>query len=163
MNVRNNQPIDWAMWFMWIIATSIGWLIGAYMLPGFPALVSGVSIASLQWAVLYRRIPKAWYWAAASSIGWAIGWTVIVLRLPPQLEILASSVIGATTGIAQWVILRRLIYWSGWWIPISIIAWTTGLTIIPGALTSGAIPGCITGIALVLLMRYAPKEALHNS
>lgn len=147
---------------MWITATTIGWLIGAYVLPGFPVLVSGVAIALLQWAVLYKRIPKAWHWAAASAIGWTIGWILIVIWLPPGLDFLAPALIGMTVGIAQWLVLRHAVNWSGWWIPLSITAWTTGLSIIPGALTSGAIPGAITGIALVMLLRYAPKEELRT-
>ena len=122
-------------------------------------MISGVAIALLQSIVLYKRIPKALHWAVASAIGWTIGWIAIVIWLPPELDFLAPALIGTTTGITQWLVLRRLVYWSGWWIPLSIVAWTTGLSIIQGALTSGSIPGAITGLALVLLLRYSPKES----
>jgi uncharacterized membrane protein HdeD (DUF308 family) len=58
----------------------------------------------------------------------------------------------------QWSILRQEFELAGWWIVISIMAWTTGLVIMPGPLTSGALPGALTGIALVLFFRYSRKE-----
>jgi hypothetical protein len=70
----------------------------------------------------------------------------------------SGVVIGTMTGLAQWVILRKEVHWAGWWIVISALAWTTGLALIPGVLTSGVMPGAITGIALELLLRH-PKVA----
>jgi len=162
MSTSRKLSFDWALWFLWIMGTTLGWFIGAYVLPGFPALMSGVLISMFQWAVLYKRIPKAWHWAIASSIGWAVGWVMIVIWLPPQLDFLAGLLISTTTGIAQWLVLRKIVYWSGWWIPVSIVGWTTGLTFMPGVLTSGALPGAITGIALTILLHYAPKEPLQE-
>jgi xanthine/uracil permease len=40
---------------------------------------------------------------------------------------------------------------------VSALAWATELGLIPGVLTSGVMPGSITGIALELLLRY-PKD-----
>jgi hypothetical protein len=33
---------------------------------------------------------------------------------------------GVVTGIAQWLVLWRRVHQAGWWIPISIVAWTAG-------------------------------------
>jgi len=70
-------------------------------------------------------------------------------------------VLGAGSGIAQWLFLRRRLHWAGWWIIISALAWTTGLTVFSGVLLSGAMVGAMTGIALDLLLRY-PKPAEMN-
>ena len=39
---------------------------------------------------------------------------------------------------------------AGWWIVINIIAWTTGLTLMPGFLLTGAMAGALTGLAMDL-------------
>jgi hypothetical protein len=52
--------------------------------------------------------------------------------------------------------LRKEVEWAGWWIIINILAWTTGLTVLPGLLSSGALPGALTGLALVILFRFSP-------
>jgi hypothetical protein len=72
------------------------------------------------------------------------------------MDFTAGVVLGAATGIAQWFILRRELYWSPWWIIINIVAWTTGMAYLPGLIMTGVTVGVLTGFALVLLMRF-PK------
>ena len=73
------------------------------------------------------------------------------------MQILLSGVIlGPILGLAQWLILRREVYWAGWWIVISTIAWITGVTLLPGILSTGALVGALGGIALSLLF-HTPR------
>lgn len=148
------KTFDWALWFYWIIATTSGWLMGSMFFTGIPIMISGVLIAAMQWAVLYKRIDKAWQWFALSSFAWIISMIVIVLFLP-SVDLILAPFLGGMLGITQWAILRRNFYWSGWWIPISILAWTTGLTLMPGLFTTGALPGALTGITLVIFFRFS--------
>ena len=150
--------MDWALWFYWIMATTIGWLLGSLLFSGIPVIISGATIAAFQWAVLYRRLHKAWRWAIWSSLGWIAGYILTLILFPENLEILLGPVIGGTVGIAQWFLLRSEVEWAGWWVIISILAWTTGLTIMPGLLTSGALPGALTGFALVILFRFSSPK-----
>jgi hypothetical protein len=150
--------MDWALWFYWIMATTLGWLVGAFLFNGIPLVISGVAIATFQWSVLYKRIQKSWRWQVFSSLAWIAGTIVLYLFLPGQMALLAGPLLGAALGIVQWPILRKELEWAGWWIPISILAWTTGLTLMPGLLTSGALPGALTGLTLVILFRFAKKE-----
>jgi len=147
--------MDWALWFYWIMATTMGWLIGTIFFNGIPVVISGALISALQWAVLYKRIHKAWRWAIFSSLGWVSGYVFFVFLSALRLEIPAGIPIGLIVGFAQWLLLRKEVDWAGWWIIISIMAWTTGINLMPGLLTSGALPGALTGFTLVLLFRFS--------
>ena len=153
-----SETLDWALWFYWIMATTLGWLAGVLFFSGIPLVISGAAIAAFQWSVLYKRIKKAWRWLVFSSLAWITGYILFILLIPQQMGLLIGPFLGAVLGIVQWLILRREVEWAGWWIPISILAWTTGLTLMPGALTSGALPGALTGLTLVILFRYAASR-----
>ncbi len=157
------KSMDWALWFYWIMATTLGWLVGALLFNGIPLVISGVAIAAFQWSVLYKRIRKSWRWLVFSSLAWIAGYILYILLIPGQLDILLGPFLGVFLGVVQWLILRSELEWAGWWIPISILAWTTGLTFVPGFLSSGALPSALTGLALVILFRYSsPPETQHG-
>ena len=155
--MKNNSidTMDWALWFYWIIATTMGWLIGEIFFIGIPVIMSGAAISALQWATLHQRIHKAWRWAIYSLAGWITGYILFVILSAIIRGILAGPLIGLIVGIAQWIMLRKEVNWAGWWIIISTLAWTTGMDIIPGLLTSGSLPGALTGLTLVILFRFS--------
>ena len=128
MAESKSTPFDWGLLFMWMVSTTMGWFLGQALFPGVAMAITGFGIGILQWFNLQSRLPKAWRWIVASGLGWALAWTFSYLALPVELEILAGSVFGTAVGIAQWLILRREVHWSGWWIVASIVGWTTGLT-----------------------------------
>jgi len=157
MSSQERPPFDAAFWFQWIMATTLGWLLGGYLLANLPVFPGGIGAAVLQWPILYRRIPRAWRWVVATALTWIAAATLLLLAVPQTLRPwLAGLVIGPAVGLGQWFILRRAVHWAGWWIVISTIAWVTGLLLVPGALSSGSLSGAITGLALMLLFR-APK------
>lgn len=155
--MQEADSFDWAFWFQWVMATTLGWLLGKILLPSVALLVSGCLVGAFQWAVLIRRLSKARRWAAATIVGWSIGSLIYVIGVPPAFDLLAGAILGAAVGIAQWQILRREYHWTGWWIPVSVIGWTTGVTLLPGLLSTAVTSGAITGIALDLILRY-PKR-----
>ena len=156
MTDTNSDTMDWALWFYWIMASTLGWLLGSLLFYGIPIVISGVAIAAFQWAVLYKRIHKAWRWAILSSLAWIAGYILFVVFLPGEMGFLLGPLLGGLVGLVQWTILRKETEWAGWWIVISIMAWTTGLTLLPGLLSSGALSGAITGLSLVILFRNSP-------
>jgi hypothetical protein len=158
MTIIKSEVLDWALWFYWIMATTLGWVLGGTLFTGLPMLAAGVVIAGFQWTVLYRRIPKAWRWFLLSALGWIAGYIFVVLLIPAELNVLTGPILGGILGLAQWSILKDEFDWAGWWIPLSLLAWTTGLTIMPGALTSGSLPAALTGLALVIYFRFAAKR-----
>lgn len=158
MTDTKSESMDWALWFYWIMATTLGWLFGSMFFNGIPLIISGVAVAGLQWVVLYKRIQKAWRWAILSSIGWMIGYILLAIFFPAFMMLLVGPVMGGILGLVQWFLLKQEVEWAGWWIVISMLAWTTGLTLMPGFLTSGALPGALTGLALVILFRYSSSK-----
>lgn len=161
MTITKSESVDWALWFYWIMATTLGWLVGTFLQSAIPTLISGVAVAAFQWLVLFKRIQKAWRWAIFSSLGWITGYIVFVIILPANLGFLLGPLLGGVIGFVQWLLLRKELDWAGWWIIISIIAWTTGLTLFPGFLTSGTLPGALTGLALVILFRFSSTDMRH--
>lgn len=159
MKDTKSETLDWAFWFYWIMATTLGWLAGSLFFSGIPFVISGVAIAVLQWTVLYKRIRKAWRWIIYSSLGWIAGYIFFVISFPGEMGFLLGPLLGAGLGVVQWFILRDEVDWAGWWMIISLIAWTTGLTLMPGMLTSGALPGALTGLTLVILFRFSSPRS----
>ena len=149
---------DWAFWFQWIMATTLGWVLGRFLLPDLAYVVIGIALGILQWFVLQRRLTRAWRWIVATVVGWVVGSTLIWFLPAQGSEFLAGVLLGLTVGVAQWLILRKEFYWNGWWIPINVVAWTTGMAFLPGIFSTGALIGSITGIALGLLVQF-PKPA----
>lgn len=163
MPILKIDAFDWAFWFLWILATALGWFIGGVLLSGIGLVPSGVAIAFLQWLVLKQRIPKAWRWIIVSVIGWSLGWGISLIAYSLGLDLFSGMVIGFTTGTAQWLILRGEIHWSGWWIAVSAVAWAVGISVLPGIMLPGTIAGLITGIGLELLLRNPLSLVEDNS
>ena len=157
-----SESMDWQLWFYWIKATTLGWLIGNIFFQGLPTIISGVIIAAMQSFVLFKRIQKAWRWVILSFLGW-IGGYILVIIFFPRMNFLIGPVVGGAVGIMQWLLLRNEVDWAAWWILISLIAWTTGLVIVPGLLSSGALPGALTGLVLVILFRFSPVRGKNGT
>jgi hypothetical protein len=158
MTDTKSETMDWALWFYWIMATTLGWLAGIILGGAISVVVSGVAIAAFQWSVLYKRIHKAWRWLIFSSLGWIIGYILFIVFFSKNMGLLIGVILGGMVGVFQWYILRTEVDWAGWWVIISIIAWTTGLTLMPGLLTSGALSGALTGLVLVILFRFSTRK-----
>jgi hypothetical protein len=153
MSKNNNFGFDWLFWFLWLMATTVGWVISQLLLTSIGPLVAGFTIGVMQWFVLRDRITNAWRWILATGVGWGLGTGIVLFVIPDEYIFPYGIIVGTTTGVSQWWILRGEVYFSGWWILISIIAWFTGLSMVPGLLTTGTLPGVLTGIALELLLR----------
>lgn len=160
MSEQGRVAFDSALWFQWIMATTLGWLLGTMIFPGLEATGAGVGVGVLQWPILYRRSPRAWRWPLVTAAAWTGGSILLRVAVSPELQfLLAGLILGPIVGLAQWLVIRERVRWAGWWIVISIIAWITGLTLMPGILTTGAMVGALTGIALSLLLPD-PRQAM---
>jgi hypothetical protein len=162
MSETNHQSFDWALWFFWLMATSLGWVLGRFLLPNLAFVTIGLGIGILQWLVLQNRIKNAWQWILVTTLGWALGSVIVMSLIPDGMDFLAGLTIGTTTGTAQWLVLRNKLHWAGWWIVINIVAWTTGFYLLPGIILTGVSAGVITATALGLLYRFPKKvDAFH--
>ena len=155
------HPFDWAFWFFWLMATSIGWVLGRLLLPNLAFVTIGLGLGILQWLVLRDRINNAWHWILGSTLGWTLGSVTVMTLIPDGMDFLNGAIIGITLGTAQWLVLRNEVQWAGWWIVINVIAWTTGFALLPGIVLTGVLAGAITGTALALLFRF-PKTLENN-
>lgn len=153
---------DWAFLFTWIISTSIGWMVGGFLIGGVSFIASGVVMGALQYLVLQRRLCQPRNWLIATMLGWTIASLVLVLLNPGQSQFLSGMILGAVSGFAQWLALRKEVFLAGWWIMVNIVAWTSGLAFLPGFFSTGAVAGVVTGFALELLLRF-PKAAARQS
>jgi hypothetical protein len=154
MSDHTTPSFDWILWLQWVMLTTLGWILGGVVFPELGLLVGGVVLGILQWAVLRQQLRQAGWWIAASGVGWALGWAMAIILLPPELGVLAGPLIGLTVGSLQWLVLRREVRRAGWWLVVSPLAWTAGLSGLLGMLLVGTAVGVITGIALELLLRY---------
>ncbi len=161
MSEQSQPAFDPAFWFKWIMATTVGWLLGSLLLPSLSTVAAGVGAGVMQCLVLYRRLPQVWRWALATALAWIGGWVLLLTLVPSDLRFLLTGlIVGLCTGLAQWSLLRREVRWAGWWIAIGALAWITGLTLLPGILSTGALAGATSGLALSLLL-HNPKHAGH--
>jgi hypothetical protein len=156
--LQKTAALDWAVWFKWIIATTLGWLLSAALFPAIPFIAAGLTLGILQWLVLVGHIHRPWRWIIASAAGWIVGGTLATLAAPGDPGLLLGLLAGLAAGVAEWLILRQELMWAGWWIPISALAWATGLGMFPGLFSTGALAGAISGMALILLLPH-PKTA----
>jgi hypothetical protein len=160
---EQRQPsFEWTTWVQWILATTLGWIVGLAIFNEFGV---GLGVGVAQWLVLRRLGPTTVWWTFGSAAGWIAGWVIIVsgFLLPPGVtglnSVLSGLILGTTTGIGQWLVLRRLVYGAGWWIFASIVGWTVGLTGIGGTSLVGAIVGALTGFMLDFLLRDLREES----
>ena len=162
MSKQVPPAFDAVFWFQWIMATSVGWIVGSLIFPQLSTVSAGVGVGAMQWAVLYHRLPQAWRWPLITAATWMGGSIFLLVAVPADLHLLLSGIIlGPVLGIGQWLILRQHVYWAGWWIIISTMSWITGLTLLPGILATGAMAGAISGLALGLLL-HSPREQAED-
>ena len=53
---------DWALWFQWIMATTVGSILKRLLAPNLAFVIIGIALGVLQWLVLQHRINNAWSW-----------------------------------------------------------------------------------------------------
>lgn len=156
--------IDWVILFQWILATTVGWIVGL-VLGGEMGL--GVFVGITQWLVLRRFFSAAGWWVLATGTGWMAGWFIVASGLivppqaPPQAGLVTSALSGGLLGLAmglgQWLVLRRWVKLASIWLLLSVSGWAIGLTGLLGSTLVGAVAGIITGFAFDFLLRF-PRD-----
>jgi len=168
----------------WVLASIVGWGIGFFVCEGLKpffydithlggdGLIIGAAIGIAQGLVVRRRIAPMGWWVLASALGFGVGKFLgesAAGGMPAVVgSLLAGAIIGASVGVAQWLVLRGKVTGAGWWLAANIAGWAIGwslISLVEGAeglstvvvyLIGGAgaaAAGIITGIALVGLSR----------
>lgn len=130
----------------------------------------GLTSAAIQWFLLRRQLPHAGWWIPLTLAGWfAAGLLIFTLdrlfRLWLQAPLTGFVLLGATVGIAQWLLLRQLLPHAAWWPLLTLLAFSTYL-LVGRAITSLAellffltFPHLILGTALWVLLHQAATPA----
>ncbi len=154
------------------------------------AVLWGAVVGVSQWLVLRGKISRAGWWVLASTVGWfvglfvgsvvgrAVGELVFGLDLPMVVvRVGAGAGVGVVVGASQWLVLRGKISQAGWWVLASTVGSAVGFAVADavgfdmgfivhdpvGLVVGGAVAGCITGGALVWLLRHRIPDAADVS
>jgi hypothetical protein len=147
-------PFDWALWMKWILATTLGWVLGWIV----SELAVGFTVGLAQWLVLRDQFERSGWWVLASAVAWAAGRALAGAFMPAGNPVLIGGTLGAIVGFAQWLVLRSQLRQSYWWVVLSAAGWGLALTGVLGAPLVGSVAGAMTGLGLELLLRYSPRE-----
>lgn len=173
----------WRVWFLWLMACSIGWGWAVYwgwydgtepktlesvpadMLAGYLGLiVGGIVLGLLQWLVLRHYVKQSARWVLA-SLGAAAFVGLVILGVGTVDRdlgwILGVSAFGTTVGLFQWAVLRDQYQLAGWWVLASTVGWVLGMPAgdVNGPPGLGAVYGAITATVLVWLLRQRHSGA----
>lgn len=132
------------MWFslIWALVSTVGGgvagLVGWWVwfeAMDYSQIVHGALFGAVggftQWLVLRHWLPRTGWWLLASTVGYVVGVVVVIgivgdTVVGPVLWALG----GAVCGCAQWLLLRRRLPRTGWWIPASMVgyavSWAVG-------------------------------------
>lgn len=144
------------------MATTWGWVLTILIFPELRLVTGGIWVGIFQFLVLQGRILRPWRWIIFTSIGWLLGYFITLYWVPSNPGTLTGLTLGLTTGIAQWLLLRRELHWAGWWIVFSTMGWMTGLNLMPGFFVTGVMAGALTGLCLEILLRN-PKPKITTA
>jgi hypothetical protein len=168
----------------WVVATIVGWAIGFFVCEaikpflydithlGGDGLVIGAGIGIAQGLVLRKQLAPMGWWVLVSVLGFGLGkflGEALAQGMPAVVGSgLTGAVIGASVGVAQWLVLRGKVTGAAWWLAANVAGWAIGWSLISlvedaeGVSTiavylvggvGAAAAGLITGIALVGLSR----------
>jgi len=129
-------------------------------------------LASVQWYLLRRLLPRAWLWFVAtvaglllySAFAWIVVATVSLQSWDPYWIMAAVLLpVGLALGLAQWIYLRRFLPNATWIILIDVLA--AGSILSAGRsftslaeLAVLALPGAISGVGLWLLLSQSHSK-----
>jgi len=133
----------------------------------------GLLTGLLQYLLLRRYLPRIGWWIPATALGLPLGIAVVYLGYAIWPIVLSANStwsvallfvsVGATTGLAQWLVLRQRVSRAGWWVLASVLGWgavlliagmvvTRATRVLVQLLITGAAPALVTGLALWWLL-----------
>jgi hypothetical protein len=75
------------------MATTLGWLLGGFILSGQTILISGFLVGFFQWLVLPGRISHPWRWIVFTISGWTVGYLITLFMVSREFELVNGTVI----------------------------------------------------------------------
>ena len=153
----------------WIGSDVFSLRVSEILTSGVLGLVDGLLLGMFQWVAIRRLIKGALGWILASSLGLSVGlmtfWSLLVLTISGRLPVgsdydwafgigmIDAVVTGIVLGFAQYLVLRRKLRKSEWWVPTMIVTmvamWIIRWFVSPGA--SFFVFGAVSGIVITIL------------
>jgi hypothetical protein len=131
-----------------VFAASFGVLFGA---------VGGLA----QWLVLRRKIPEVGLWVPASALGFMVAMGIAEsgkqgTSNPNAFASLFAAIFGVTSGLLQWLNLRKQGVTVGWWLAANLLGSLLGIVLSIPALTAMQTWGSGARFIMILLGFGAP-------
>jgi len=148
MTKKSRISVDWFVWLLWSFASGLGGAVGfaladavlntfseaLYMAMAEIVIFGflGTAMGILQWLVLRKHFSQAGWWVAASAVGGTlVGIGVVSYGNKVQGNlVIFYSLVGIILGTLQWLVLRRRISQSGWWMVVSLLGWALAVPIV---------------------------------
>jgi hypothetical protein len=144
-----HRSVGWGFWIRWAIYSLLGLIVGMFgfvtvgifagdAIDSLPEFVFGVVLGAIfgssfgiaQWRVLRRRLRPVAAWIGATVVGIVVGGAIIFGLMngsDPDTSLLTKLghglVLGASLGIAQWLVLRTKLDDALLWVGISVVGW----------------------------------------
>jgi hypothetical protein len=188
---------------MWVLANTVGLLVGRWIggqiigiLWPFPQLTpdtfitamitnpvsrviivgitTGTLIGILEWLVFRLfGFRVNWKWVVSSALACAAFPTLGQIMFSFEAVSIVTILGGVTLGVAQWLILRRIVNRASWWIlPTAVTSAFLFGSITPNPydepfiLFAGMIVGGVTGVVLLHLLKhplYQSEMSFHQA
>jgi hypothetical protein len=149
----------------WITVNGVTHIAEDYLLPYILWPLYGMAYGYLQYILLRRYFPRMGWWILATAIGQSL--TFLGLELGRSIAsalgidpysvssvVIQLILVGGFLGVAQWLVLCRLVSNALWWIPVNMVSWgTAALAGSSGFFVSLFLPAIATSITLYFLLR----------
>lgn len=134
----------WQFWMGWmpaflgfplggVVAAALVGPITTPLAGALGGVLAGAVVGTAQWLVLRRRLPLSFWWIAATALGMAAGLALGILLLGTGSEgaalPLRGLITGASIGVAQSLLLRKLSSRAPAWALIVALGWALGWVI----------------------------------
>ncbi|TLN09692.1 hypothetical protein FDZ74_11685, partial [bacterium] len=168
-----------SMPYIWLFELGVraGWWVKvaqtSLVLPGF-CTAFALLLATAQWLLLRRLLPRPGHWFAATALGtWLGGLAAGGIVLATGLDLLdpawilpaVLAAVGLMLGLAQWLALRRDAPRAGWLVFVDTVAFASVAILPHTSITNGVemartigilgLPGALSGLGVWLLLRVA--------
>ena len=173
MTKKRRISVDWFVWLQWAFASGLGGAVGFALADAvlhtfsealYRAMAEkvifgllGAAMGTLQWLVLRRHFSQAGWWVAVSAVGGTlvgIGAASYGSRVKVNL-VIVYGLVGVILGALQWLVLRRRISRSGWWMVASPLGWALAVLAVQSLDRLGLMRGLSETIGLILAFGLA--------
>ena len=144
MNTERTN-IGTGFWLQWVLASMLGFAVGAAMGNAVANSIPPMTCTQSSSDSLIDRLTNF------PCIQPSLGLVLIVI------------ILGLAGGFMQWLVLRRRIAGTGWWVPASTLGFPVALVIAVGAMRLGGIPSPILlGVLFGILSGILPWLVLRR-